>query len=116
MLFRSGLKERRLSFRPKRIRFMAALWCGGLDEIINQLEDIFFISQIAEWVIPVRLLQVDQVEHPDVIPFAFQPPSGGCEHLHFRVGNDIIGVGLQNVWLDIAAGLSRAAAANNQVY
>lgn len=93
---------------------MAALWCGGLDEIINQLEDIFFISQIAEWVIPVRLLQVDQVEHPDVIPFAFQPPSGGCEHLHFRVGNDIIGVGLQNVWLDIAAGLSRAAAANNQ--
>ena len=93
---------------------MAALWCGSLDEIINQLEDIFFISQIAEWVIPVRLLQVDQIEYSDVISLAFQPPSGGCEHLHFRVSDDIIGVGLQNVWLDIAAGLSRAAAANNQ--
>ena len=93
---------------------MAALWCGSLDEIINQLEDIFFISQIAEWVIPVRLLQVDQIEYSDVISLAFQPPSGGCEHLHFRVGNDIIGVGLQNVWFHIAAGLGRAAAANNQ--
>ena len=93
---------------------MAALWCGSLDEIINQLEDIFFISQIAEWVIPVRLLQVDQIEYSDVISLAFQPPSGGCEHLHFRVGNDIIGIGLQNVWFHIAAGLGRAAAANNQ--
>ena len=93
---------------------MAALWCGSLDEIIDQLEDIFFISQIAEWVVSVRLLQVDQVEHPDFIPFAFQPSSGGCEHLHFRVSDDIIGVGLQDVWFDIAAGLGRAAAANNQ--
>lgn len=81
---------------------------------IDQLEDIFFVSQIAEWVVSVRLLQVDQVEHPDVISFAFQPPSGRSEHLHFRVSNDIIGVGLQNVWFHIAAGLGRAAAANNQ--
>ena len=93
---------------------MAALWCGSLDEVIDQLEDIFFISQIAEWVVSVRLLQVDQVEHPDVIPFAFQPSSCRSEHLHLRVGHDIIGVGRQNVWFHIAAGLGRAAAANNQ--
>ena len=36
------------------------------------------------------------------------------QHLRFGVGDDIVGVGLQDVGLDIAAGLGRAAAADDQ--
>ena len=85
-----------------------------MDQIVHQFQCVFFISQVAEWVVPVRLFQVDQVEHPDVIPLAFQVAPSGQQHLGLRVSNDIISVGLQNVWFYIAAGLGRAAAANNQ--
>ena len=62
---------------PERIGLMAALGCGGLDEIIHQLEGVLFVPEIAEGVIAVRLLQVDQIQHPDVIALAFEVAPGG---------------------------------------
>ena len=45
---------------------MAALRGGSLDEIVHQLEGVLLIPQIAEGVVAVALLQVDQIEHPDL--------------------------------------------------
>ena len=109
-----GLEQRRLRLGPKRVRFMAALGGGGLDEIVHQFEGVLFIPDIAEGVVTVTLCQVDQIQHPDVIALAFEIPTSGQQHLRFGVGDDIVGVGLQDVWLHIAAGLGGAAAADDQ--
>ena len=93
---------------------MAALGGGGLDEIVHQFEGVLFIPDIAEGVVTVTLCQVDQIQHPDVIALAFEIPTSGQQHLRFGVGDDIVGVGLQDVWLHIAAGLGGAAAADDQ--
>ena len=80
---------------------MAALWRGGLDEIVHQPQHILFVPQVAEGIVSVRLLQVDEVQHPDVIALALEVAARGSQHLHFGVCNDIIGVGLQDIWLHI---------------
>ena len=93
---------------------MTAFRGGGLDEIVHQLESVLLIPQIAEGVVAVALLQVDQIEHPDLVPVLLQPAASGSEHLLLRVGDHIVGIGLQDVGFHIAPGLGRAAAANNQ--
>ena len=109
-----GLEERRLGLGPEWIGLMAALRSGGLDEIVHQLEGVLLIPQIAEGVVAVALRQVDQIEHPDLVSVLLQPAACGGEHLLFRVRDHIVGIGLQDVGLDIASGLGRAAAANDQ--
>ena len=80
---------------------MTALWSGGLDEVVHQPQHILFIPQVAEGVVSIRLLQVHQVQHTDVIALTFEVSARGGQHLHLGVRNDIIGVGLQDVWLHI---------------
>ena len=60
---------------------MAALGRGGLDEIIHQPQGILLIPQIAEGIVSIRLLQVDQIQYPDVVAVLLQPASGGNQHL-----------------------------------
>lgn len=79
------------------------------NEITNQVD-----ISLAERVIAVRLRQIHQIQHSDVVSLPFQIPSGGGQHLHLRVRDHIVAVCFQNVGLDIAAGFGRAAAANDQ--
>ena len=109
-----GLEERCLGLGPEGITLMAALRGGSLDEIVHQLEGVLLVPQIAEGVVAVALLQVDQIEHPDLISVLLQPATSGGEHLLLRVSDHIVGIGLQDVGLDIASGLGRAAAADDQ--
>ena len=93
---------------------MTALGRRCLDQCVDQLQRVLFIPQITERVIAVRLRQIHQIQHSDVVSLPFQIPSGGGQHLHLRVRDHIVAVCFQNVGLDIAAGLSGAAAANDQ--
>ena len=61
-----------------------------------------------------RLFQVDEVQHPNVVALAFEVAASGGQYLHFRIGDHIVGIRLQNVGQHIAAGLGRAAAADDQ--
>ena len=109
-----GLQQRRFGLGPERIRLMAVLGCCGLNEVIDKPQGILLVPDIAEGVVSVRLLQIDKVQHPHIVALAFEVAAGGSQHLHFGIGDHIVGVGLQNVRQDIAAGLGRAAAADDQ--
>ena len=93
---------------------MAALGRGSLDQVVHQLQCVLLISEIAEGIVAVGLAEVDQIQHPNFIAFAFEVAAGGKENFRFRVSNDIVGVGLQNVWEHIAPGFCCAAAADDQ--
>ena len=45
--------KRRLRFFPERIVCFRALWSGVLDEIVNQLEHIRILSDVAKRVVAV---------------------------------------------------------------
>ena len=109
-----GLQQCCLGLRPERVRFMTALGHRGLDQRVDQLQRVLFIPQIVERIIAVRLRQIHQIQHSDVVSLPFQIPSGGGQHLHLRVRDHIVAVCFQNIGLDIAARLSSAAAANDQ--
>ena len=93
---------------------MAVLGCCGLNEVIDKPQGILLVPDIAEGVVSVRLLQIDKVQHPHIVALAFEVAAGGSQHLHFGIGDHIVGVGLQNVRQDITTGLGRAAAADDQ--
>ena len=93
---------------------MAPLGRGSLDQVVHQLQRVLLISEIAEGVVSIGLIEIDQIQHPNFIAFAFEVAAGGKENFRFRVSNDIIGVGLQNVGEHIAAGLGGTAAADDQ--
>ena len=73
---------------------MAALGRGRLDQRIHQLQCVFFIPQVAEGVIAVRLFQIHKIQHPDVIALLFQVSARVGQDFHFRVRDHIIGIGL----------------------
>lgn len=110
----NGLEQGCLRLGPKRVGLMTALGRGCLDQRIHQLQCVFFIPQVAKGVITVRLFQIHKIQHPDVIAPFFQVSTCVGQNFHFRVRDHIIGIGLQDVGLDIAAGFGRAAAANDQ--
>ena len=93
---------------------MTAFGSGSLDQRIHQLQSVFLVPQIAEGVIAVRLSQIHEIQHPDVIALLFQVSARVSQDFHFRVRDHIIGIGLQDVGLHITAGLGRAAAADDQ--
>ena len=93
---------------------MAPLGRGGLDQVVHQLQRVLFVPEVAEGVVAVGLAEVDQIQHPNFIAFAFEVAAGGQENFRFRVSDHIVGVGLQNVWEHIAPGLGGTAAADNQ--
>ena len=80
---------------------MIALGRGGLNEIVHQTQGIFFIPNVPEWIISVALLQVYQIQDPDVISVLLQPAARGKQDLRLRVRDHIICIGLQDVWLHI---------------
>ena len=109
-----GLQQRCFGLGPERIRLMAVLGCCGLNEVIDQPQGVLLVPNVTERVISVRLLQIDKVQHPHIVALAFEVAAGGGEHLHFGIGDHIVGVGLQNIGQHIAAGLGRAAASDDQ--
>ena len=48
-----SLQECGFGFGPEWVGLMAALWRGGLDQVIDQLQHVLFIPQIAERIITI---------------------------------------------------------------
>ena len=109
-----GLQECGFGLRPERIGLVAALRRGGLDQVIDQLQHVLFVAQIAEWIVAVRLFQIHKVQNAHVIALLFEVAARGKQHFRFGVCYDIIGVCGQDVRQHKAACLGRAAAADDQ--
>lgn len=60
---------------------MTPLGRGGLNEIVHQLQSVFFVPQVAEWIVSVGLLQIHKVQHPDIVPLAFEVAACSSQHL-----------------------------------
>ena len=71
---------------------MAALGRGGLDEIVDQSQHVLFVPQVAERIIAIALLQVDKIQHTDVITLAFEVAACGQQDFGFGVRDHIIDV------------------------
>ena len=109
-----SLQECGFGLRPEWIGFMAALRRGGLDQVVDQLQYVFFIPQIAERIVAIRLLQIHKVQNAHVVALLFEVAARGKKHFRFGVCYDIIGVCGQDIGQHKAACLGRAAAANDQ--
>ena len=109
-----GLQERGFGFGPERIGLVAALRRGGLDQVIDQLQYVFFIPQIAERIVAVRLFQIHKVQNAHVVALLLEVAARGKQHFRFGVCYDIIGVCGQDVRQHKTARFCRAAAADDQ--
>ena len=93
---------------------MAALRRGGLDQVVDQLQHVLFVTQIAKRVISVRLFQIHKVQNAHVVALLFKVTARGKQDFGFRVRNDVVCVCGQDIGQHKAARLGRAAAANDQ--
>ena len=75
------LQECGFGFGPKRIGLVAALWGGRLDQVIDQLQHVLFVAQIAERVVAVRLFQIHKVQNAHVVALLFEVTARGKQHL-----------------------------------
>ena len=108
------LQECGFGFGPERIGLVAALRRGGLDQVVDQLQHVLFVAQIAEWIIAVRLLQIHKVQNAHVVALLFEVAARGKQHFRFGVCYDIIGVCGQDVRQHKTACFGCAAAADDQ--
>ena len=109
-----SLQQCGFGLRPKWVGLMAALRRGGLDQVIDQLQHVFFIPQIAEGVISVRLLQIHKVQNAHIVALLFEITAGCKQDFGFGVRDDIIRVRGEDIGQHEAACFSRAAAADDQ--
>ena len=75
-----GLQECGFGLRPERIGLVAALRRGGLDQVIDQLQHVLFVAQIAEWIVAVRLFQIHKVQNAHVVALLFEVTARGKQH------------------------------------
>ena len=108
------LQECGFGFGPERVGLVAALWRGGLDQVIDQFQHVLFVAQVAERIVAVRLFQIHKVQNAHVIALLFEIAARGKQHFRFGVCYDIIGVCGQDIRQHKAARLGRAAAADDQ--
>lgn len=87
---------------------------GRLDQVIDQLQHVLFVAQIAEWIVAVRLFQIHKVQNAHVVALLFEVAARGKQHFRFGVCYDIIGVCGQDIRQHKAACFCRAAAADDQ--
>ena len=109
-----GLQECGFGLGPEWVRLVAALWRGGLDQVVDQLQYVLFIPQIAEWIVAVRLFQIHKVQNAHVVALLFEIAARGKQHFRFGVCYDIIGVRGQDIRQHKASRFCRAAAADDQ--
>ena len=84
--------KRRFRFLPERIICLCAFWRGVFDEIVDQLEYICILADIAKGVVAVRFRRVDQVKNAQNITFLQKQISDGTEHFALWVSDDEAGI------------------------
>ena len=80
---------------------MIALGRSGLNQIIYQPQGVLFVPNVAKRIISVALLQIDEIQYPDVVSVLLQPAARGQQDLALGVRDHIICVRLQDVGLHI---------------
>ena len=75
-----GLQECGFGFGPEWVGLVTALRRGGLDQVIDQLQHVLFVAQIAEWIVAVRLFQIHKVQNAHVVALLFEVTARGKQH------------------------------------
>jgi len=74
------LQECSFGFGPEWVGLVTALRRGGLDQVIDQLQHVLFVAQIAEWIVAVRLFQIHKVQNAHVVALLFEVTARGKQH------------------------------------
>ena len=109
-----GLQECGFGFCPEWVGLVAALRGGRLDQVIDQLQYVLFVAQIAEWIVAVRLFQIHKVQNAHIVALLFEVAARGKQHFGFWVRNDVVRVCGQDIRQHKASRFCRAAAADDQ--
>ena len=109
-----GLQQRGLGLLPKRVAARCVLRRGVADQIGDQLQHVLIVPDIAEWIVTVRLGEIDQIEGLDRVPFLQQQMTDGGQDLALRVGHYEATVALHDPRQRQGSGLASAAAAQGQ--
>ena len=117
-----SLQQGGLGFLPK---WVAAFRMGRrrvLDQVGYELQHILVILHIDEWVVAIRGIGVNEVEHPHLVALPKQISSGLAQNFSLWICNDQRAAfparsgsgGFQHVGHGVGAGLARAGAAHHQ--
>ena len=107
-------QQRRLRLLPERIAGRSGSGRGVADQVGDQLEHVLLIPYVNQRIVPIRLREFHQIEHPDAIPPRLQQSAYVTQQLALRICQYIRGIALHQVGLGIEARLARAAAADDE--
>ena len=88
---------------------------GVFDEVVNEPEHIGVLADVVERVITVGMAGVYQVEHPQGVPPLQEQRPGSPQNFPLGVGDDVAGVGQEDVGLHQKPGLAGAGAAHHDL-
>ncbi|CUP48229.1 Uncharacterised protein [Flavonifractor plautii] len=110
-----GAVQRGFGLLPKRVVVGGVLWRGVLNEVVDQPEHVRVLSDVAEWVVAVRMGGVYQIEYPQDIAALEQQRPHRPHDFALGISTDIRGVCQHDVGLYQKAGLACAAAADDDL-
>ena len=91
-----GGVQSNLSLLPEGIIAGGVPWGSVLDEIVDELQHILLVPQIAKRVVAIRLAGVDQVKHLHIVALLNQQMAGGAQDLALGVRDEKRTVGAQH--------------------
>lgn len=87
---------------------------GVLDQVGDQLQHLFVIPHIPEWVIAEGRIRVEQIEHPYFISRSFEKAASLAQNFSFGICDDHGTASFQHIGNCIRPGLAGAGAAHNE--
>ena len=85
-----------LGLLPEGVIAGGISWSGVLDEVVDELQHILLIPQIAERVVAIGLTGVDQVKHLHIVALLGQQMAGGAQNLTLGICDKKRTVGAQH--------------------
>lgn len=109
-----SLEQCSLRFFPKRVGALRMGRRGVLDQVGDQLQHLFVIPHIPEWVIAEGRIRVEQIEHPYFISRSFEKAASLAQNFSFGICDDHGTASFQHIGNCIRPGLAGAGAAHNE--
>ena len=100
--------------RPEVLTAFAVLALGIFHDTVDQLQNVVFTVDIAERIVSHCLLKVDGIEYFYLISTHLEHFTTFFHNCTFRVCDNIAGVHLHEVWLNVKASFAGAGTADYQ--